>query len=277
MQQVIQFLVYTNTIVAFSAFCFYKITQTIFQFHDNHIGYFIFFSTLFCYNYMRYFHFLKLKSVRCLPVWVWVNKNIIYCISFLSAFLSLYFMLSLGLSFIKLIIPVLFILVFYSPGVKISGVQYGIRNIPIIKIFIISFVWLYVTLLLPLIYNVESFSIIVVSHAFQRFLFIIVICIPFDMRDMKVDKIKTIPNTIGIAQSKLFALFCLLITQCLLIFQLVNSYIDWPLFIALFLSFEITSIIIYFSDAKKSLFFYGIVVEGLSIIMCLFVLISNFF
>ena len=277
MQQLIQFLVYTNTMVALSAFCFYKITETIFQFHDNYIGYFIFFSTLFCYNYMRYFHFLKLKSVKYLPVWVCVNKNVIYCISFLSAFLSLYFMLLLGLSFVKLIMPVLCILVFYTPGVKISGVQYGIRNIPMLKIFIISSVWVYVTLLLPLIHNAESFNIIVVNHVFQRFLFIIAICIPFDMRDMNVDTIKTIPNTIGIAQSKFFGLFCLLITQCLLIFQLVNSSIDWPLFIALFLTFETTSIIIYLSDAKKSLFFYGIVVEGLSIIMCLFVLISNFF
>ena len=115
------------------------------------------------------------------------------------------------------------------------------------------------------------------SVLLQRFLFVLAVCIPFDIRDIKVDTIRTIPNTIGVLKSKYFGWFCVLIIQIILTIDLINNVITLPLFLALFLALELTSVVLYLSHASRSKFFYGIIVEGLSIIMCLFVLCSMYF
>ena len=133
------------------------------------------------------------------------------------------------------------------------------------------------TLLVPLLYEGYFLDYSILSFFFQRILFLIALLIPFDIRDMKVDNIQTIPNTIGEFRSKLFGWFCLFIIQVLLILDVFNSTISLPFFLALFISIELTSIVLYFTNQNKSFIFYGIIVEGLSIIMCLFVLIASFF
>ena len=100
---------------------------------------------------------------------------------------------------------------------------------------------------------------------------------PFDIRDCDADKIMTIPNSIGIVESKFFAWFCLLIIDILLIIDVVNHHITLSSFIALFISIEICALLIYYSNKNRHLLFYGFFVESLSIIMCLFVLIASFF
>ena len=115
------------------------------------------------------------------------------------------------------------------------------------------------------------------DYVFQRFLFIIAISIPFDIRDINIDKIATLPNQIGLYNSKLFAWFCLFVIDLLLVVDLINHHISAPLFFALFLSIEIASIIIYYAHSNRSNLFYGLIVEGLSIIMCLFVMLFTFF
>ena len=108
-------------------------------------------------------------------------------------------------------------------------------------------------------------------------MFVLVLSIPFDIRDVKVDIIRTIPNTIGVVKSKYFGWFCVLIIQIILTIDLINNVIVLPLFLALFLALELTSVVLYLSHSGRSKFFYGIIVEGLSIIMCLFVLCSMYF
>ncbi len=275
MTRLIKFLVYTNIFVAFSAFCLYKITEIIFEFHNPLIGAFIFFSTLFCYNYMRVFNFLKFKNRNEMPLWVYNNRVINYTMMLISGLLSIYLVYFLGVFFSLLILPAVIISLLYQLPIQLNSKSYCIRSIPLGKIFIISFVWSYITVLVPILHEKYSIDYMVVDFFFQRIFFVIAISIPFDMRDLKVDDIKTIPNRFGIYNSKLFGWFCLLIVQVLLIIDVITNKISLSVFIALFISIELTSLILYFSNQNRSFFFYGIIVEGLSIIMCLFVLISQ--
>ena len=133
------------------------------------------------------------------------------------------------------------------------------------------------TVLVPVLYFEYEMNYLVADFFFQRFLFILAIAVPFDIRDISSDIIKTIPNSFGIYRAKMLAFFCLLIIDMLLIIDLFNQVITISQFIALFLTIELTSVVLYLTNEKKSFFFYGIIVEGLSIIMCLFVLISDLF
>ena len=277
MRRYLTFLIYTNIFVACSAFCLYKITEILFQFNNLMIGGFVFFSTLFCYNYMRVFNFLKVKKHDSLPLWIQNNKSLIYVIILTSGFFLLFFCIFLGVKFLLLISPVIFVSLFYQSSINLNGHLYSIRGFPLFKIFIISITWSYITIFVPLLYEGYLVDYSVLSCLFQRILFLIAILIPFDIRDIKVDTIQTIPNTVGVFRAKLFGWFCLFIIQVFLIVDVFNYTISLPFFLALFISIELTSIVLYFASENKSFIFYGIIVEGLSIIMCLFVLIASFF
>ena len=208
---------------------------------------------------------------------IYNNKITIYCILSLSVFAILLLFFILGYDFLKLVFPAILISVLYPVSIKINNRFYSIRNIPFLKIFLIAFTWSYITVLLPLLYHDFIMDYFMLDVFFQRLLFVIAISIPFDIRDCDIDQIMTIPNTIGIVESKFFAWFCLFIIDVLLFIDVISHNITVPFFIALFLSIEICALLIYYSNNNRSLMFYGFFVESLSIIMCLFVFVASFF
>ena len=276
MYRVFQFCINTNIIVAIAALSLYKITELIFGFKDSQMSMFIFFSTLFAYNYMRINLIIDSTTTHYQSNWFKKHRKEVFFILATSAFLTCWCAHLLGFYFIKLIIIPAVICLLYPWKFNIGKHVFGIRKIPLIKIFLISFTWSYITFAVPLIHQNIEIDYIEIDFFFQRILFVIAISIPFDIRDITYDHIKTIPNTIGIYQSKLFAWFCLLVIDCLLIIDLINSIITLPYFIAFFLSIELCAVVIYFTAKNHSNMFYGVIVEGLSIIMCLFVLIASF-
>ena len=276
MDRLISFLIHTNIIVSLAAFCLYKVTEILFNISDFYIGCFVFFSTLCAYNYMSsslYLNIDKDFSFR-----VSSNKSIgTHLITLLSAIIVIYLIVLLGFVFLKLVLPLLVIGILYPLYIKINGVNYNIRSIPLFKIFLISLCWTHLTLGVPLLYHNYGIDYFFIDSLFQRFLFIVAISIPFDIRDIYIDNITTLPKSLGIWSSKLFAWFCLFIIDVLLIIDLINGVISLSIFLGLFLTIELTSIIIWISKPNNPKVFYGIMVEGLSIIMCLFVYTFNYF
>ena len=65
MHRFIQFCINTNIIVAIAALALYKITEILFGFTDFQMSFFIFFSTLFAYNYMRINLIIDSKKTNC--------------------------------------------------------------------------------------------------------------------------------------------------------------------------------------------------------------------
>ena len=179
--------------------------------------------------------------------------------------------------FLKLITPVVVVSFLYPLNVRIFNFRICVRSIPIFKVFLISFVWSYITYLMPLIYNGFEIDFNILKYFTLRFLFIFAISIPFDIRDFNVDKILTFPRLFGIQKSKCLSLLSMLVFQLIILVDLFNSQISIPMFLALFLSIELSSIVIYYTNTKRTNLFYGLLVEGLSIIMCLFVYITKFF
>ena len=277
MNRIVLFCINTNIFVSISAFCLYKVSELLFGFQNHEIGLFVFFATLFAYNYMRIPLLSSPQDESNRVMWMQNNKNVIYFLLFISGLFTICLAILLGLKFIKLLMLPVLISLSYPLLIRINNKDYGLRKIPFFKIFLISFTWSYVTLLLPNLYYDFQIDYFLISSFFQRFLFVIVISIPFDMRDSHYDYIKTIPNTLGVYRSKLFAWFCLFVIDTLLIIDIINNNITIPVFIGLFLFFELCSLIIYFTNNDQSSFFYSILVEGLSIVMYLFLLIALIF
>ena len=97
----------------------------------------------------------------------------------------------------------------------------------------------------------ELFSSLQLQIFVGQALFIFAITVPFDIRDMTRDRhnsVVTIPSIIGIWQSKLFAL------TCLIIFTLVmNSFIKLEYLLMLDI---VTGILIAFASANRKEYYF---------------------
>ena len=102
----------------------------------------------------------------------------------------------------------------------LSGFDKNLREISYLKIVVVAFVWAGFTVLIPVIDAGNEISINVVFLILQRFLIVVVLILPFDIRDVKYDAIslQTIPKKIGVEKTKKLGLI-------LIVFSLVLEYL----------------------------------------------------
>jgi len=269
------FIINTNILVAVASFSLYKVSDFLFGFNNFYLGCFVFFSTLFAYNYMRLPLIFKNENNNLKSIWLQKNKFLIYLILLISGFSSIYLCFFLGNGFFQFTMPAIIVSFLYPINFNINRKQFILRDIPLLKLLLIAFTWSYITLIVPVLYFNIEIDLFVVSSFFQRMLFVAAISIPFDIKDSQWDSIRTLPNTIGVNLSKFFAFSCLLVFDILLIINFINNDINLDYFIAVLLIIELSAVIIYYSNTKRSFVFYGILVDSLPIIMYIFIIIAS--
>ena len=86
------------------------------------------------------------------------------------------------------------------------------RGVSYLKIFVVAGVWAGVTTSIPLLANGYEFDSNLVLLFFQRMLFVLALILPFEIRDMQLDlqDVRTLPQKIGIQQTKKLGLVLLL-------------------------------------------------------------------
>jgi hypothetical protein len=120
-----------------------------------------------------------------------------------------YATMSLKLSDLLFVFPFFLLTLFYVfPGAKNFK---GLRGLPGLKLFLIALVWAGMTVLFPLRAGDVPFRVGEWVVFIQRFLLILAITLPFDIRDLQFDAegLATLPQTLGIANSKKVAFVAL--------------------------------------------------------------------
>ena len=140
-----------------------------------------------------------------------------------------------------------------------------IRKIPLLKVFYVGLVWALVNCWLTL--PEFNFPIFLIS-----FFYITALVLPFDIRDMKSDTVKTFPMIIGVQNTKYIAYSLVFISSLIGIFYLKPLYAT-----AFFLSSIVTYILIYFSENKRDDSYFSFGVETCSALPFLFLLIMEYF
>ncbi|MBP2615076.1 hypothetical protein [Chryseobacterium jejuense] len=140
-----------------------------------------------------------------------------------------------------------------------------IRKIPLLKVFYVGLVWALVNCWLTL--PEFSLPIFLIS-----FFYITALVLPFDIRDMNSDTVKTFPMMIGIQNTKYIAYGLVFISSLIGIFYLKPQYA-----VAFFLSSITTYIFIYFSENKRDDTYFSFGVETCSALPFLFLLIMEYF
>lgn len=205
LKRLFDFYINSSIHVAFAVIALVYITALEFNFvSDKTLMAFIFFASVSAYNFVKYFetaryHHRQLSGELrwILTFSVFMSIPLVYLI-FLIEFRVLLWLIALGL------LTVLYTLPLVPINVRIKN-EKGLRTIRGIKIYIIAFVWSAVTVIVPIVNEHMNMISDVWITAIQRFLLVLVLMLPFEIRDMQLDSrsLATIPQTIGIKRTRL--------------------------------------------------------------------------
>lgn len=103
----------------------------------------------------------------------------------------------------------------------------SLRDIPFLKVILISASWAYVTYWVPQWLQMKDIDIRHYLEAGLRLLLVIGLVIPFDLRDLKYDapQLRTLPQVLGPRQALQWAVFVFVLAQVWIVF----SYFIWAM------------------------------------------------
>lgn len=261
----IRFLVNSNIWIALATVCFYELSliQIGVGVQLNNTVYFLFFSTLFIYNFFRI-----LGDDKSNKQWYVKNYNytkVVSFLSFIASCVSFYFFDKQHVLLVALAGLLTFLYV--SPFTFHSSKTFNLRRLWFLKSIIVSLVWVLLTVVLPLLENNASTSDLSL-YSLEKFFFILGITIPYDIKDMLEDKssgIKTVAMKFGINKTKWISNFFLLI-GIILTLVIDENFFKSVLFVylvAMYLNYQL--------DEKKDELWYTFFVDGTIILYFLVV------
>ena len=241
----------------------------------------LFASTLFIYNISiiltkpTYPEKSEYKRIR----WFFAHNRSMVAITLISVLITGFSFLLLSFNSECLLVILSILSIGYSLPIFRKGKQkFGLRNIPGIKSALIALVWTMSCVLLP-IFEAQRHHLAEVSTQdaiiliAKRFLFIMALTIPFDIRDLFNDTksgLKTIPVMFG---EKGAYLYCqiLLIGYIVLLFLFRGDGFSRNFF-ALTLTTVLAGWLIFHSKWEKNEYYYFLFMDGVLILQYVLVL-----
>ena len=219
---------------------------------------FLVFSTVVCYNFMKYgieaekylivhktYHkIIQIFSFLCFPIAVFcffkLNSLLWFPIALLTIISGLY------------ILP-------FLPHSK------NLRTWGGFKIYLVALVWVGFTVVLPALEYELDIDWSILALMVKRFILVIILFIPFEIRDLKVDlpELKTLPQRIGIDNTKKVG-FGLIILYFLISILLDHSIVNWVVEL-IFFAVLWTALALTFKNQPK--YFASFWIEGIPIVL----------
>jgi len=229
---------------------------------------FIFFSTITGYNFVKYAGIAKLHHSSLAG-----NLRIIQIFSFVSFLALIYYALQLSVN--VLIATAILGFLTLLDALPIFGNSRNLRSLAGIKIFVIAMVWAGTTVLLPVINAQQLLNQPVLIDFFQRFCMVVVLTLPFEIRDLiyDSDSLQTIPQRIGVRKTRLFGIILLTLIVIIAIFQ--EQFRSYSL-LSLFLVCVILGVFLVGSRERQSKYYASFWVELIPVIYLGILLIMKY-
>ncbi|UJH66522.1 hypothetical protein [Allomuricauda sp. SCSIO 65647] len=242
--------------VALAVLSLYLVTLRILGLpHNFFLAGFMVLSTIVCYNFIKY----GVEAEKYLIVDNSYHK-IIQAFSFVCFGAMVYFAFQLSLDVLMAISVLTIFSVLYALPVWPNG--NSLRSLGVLKIFIVALVWTGFTVILPIIDAQVTYTWDVWILLVQRFLLILVLILPFEVRDVTFDypEVSTIPRRLGLQSTKRLGYFLVILFFGLTFLKddIQNVELMGRSFVtsALFL-------VIYLTKEKQSRYFSSFWVEGI--------------
>lgn len=230
---------------------------------DLNLLWFVFFASITGYNFVKYFGIAKFHHRR-LASWL----QVIQVFSLLCFLLMCFFAFKLSMQTI-IYIGVFAIVTFlyaipFLPKRLFMDQQKNLRSIGGLKVYVIGLVWAGVTVLLPIINSNFPLHADVWITTAQRFLFVILLILPFEIRDLNYDSLKlsTIPQKIGIRNTKILGL---ILGIAFLLLEFFKDDLDPKNSAISFVVIALTLLFLKFSKKNQNNYYSSFWVEGIPI------------
>lgn len=264
LKKLLNFYINSSIHVALSVFSLTWITLIEYNLlYDENVLYFVFYATITGYNFVKYFGVAKFHH-RSLANWL----KAIQIFSFFCFVLMCYYAFQLEKNTLTCIAIFGIITFFYAipflPKHIFLDKQHNLRSIGGLKIYLIALVWSGVTVFLPLINQQHNINTDVVLTGLQRYIFVIVLMFPFEIRDLRYDSLKlsTVPQKIGIKATKTIGVLLLIL------FFFIDFFKDEINFLSMFTLLAITVItglFLVFSKVEQRSYYSSFWVEGIPV------------
>ena len=273
LKKLTEFILFSSIFIAACAVALCIETNLLLHLPLNIISFycFVFGATLAQYN----LHYLvKTSAVKNSQRLAWSLKN--------KALHKVLFAIGIGLilfSFLSfrlhhfIILGILGAIAFlYSLPVIPIGNKKRIKDYGFIKIITLALLWTLVTVWFPVV-NFSFEKNIFVFVFLKRFIFMFVLCLLFDVRDIEIDKkenIKTIPVILGKQKSYRLAYLTL---AAFIILSVIQFYLfgSWGVLMAMLISGIITFFTIQATKKTNSDFIYLAGIDGMMLLQALLV------
>ena len=283
-KSVLDFLLFSNIFISLCAVAQALVTYQLLNVKpEKYILALLFFATLAQYN----FSILLSKPVKPQNSpfrrvrWIFSHYRLMITLTIAAtlSLIPLVFLLSVPSQILLIFLGVLSV-AYALPIFSIHDKRFGLRNIPGIKLFLIAMVWSLSTVLLPIVEMETTVGFVISSRetillVTKRFLLVVAITIPFDIRDLFQDRssaLKTIPVLLGEKKAYLFCQIILSIYLGLLF--LFTDRFDQN-FIALSLTIFLAGWLIFKSNFTKDEYYYFLYLDGILILQFLMLIAVN--
>jgi 4-hydroxybenzoate polyprenyltransferase len=277
LKKVIDLVLFGNIYVAAGAFCLVQSTCIQLGYKDRlyEYSFLVFFATLFIYNFQRIFYHPKedrsLHSVR--RKWIF-NHQLAIKVLAATGFLGVAVLFFFNDHKILLYLSPLLLLsiAYFAPFVKL-------RKSPWFKLLTLVTVWTVTTAVVPiqlgpeLITNNQN-----LLHIMVRFSFMMAICIPFDIRDLEIDRaenVLTLPQRMGVNKTRWLAVVFMFLYIFLILPEYLMDLFSFPVFIALIASAFINTIFVFRSTPERTEYFYVAGLDGTMILQGVLLMLAE--
>jgi len=197
-KQTFNFYLDASIHVAFAVTSLYFVTIKIIEGSTNwYLAGFLFFGTIVCYNFIKF-------GVEAEKYLIVVNPyhKLIQAFSFLAFTFATYFFFQLESEVWVIIFALIAVSALYA--IPLLPKLKNLRSLGGLKTFLVALVWMGCTVLLPVYDNQLLVSWDIWVLMIQRFLLVLILLLPFEIRDMKYDKpeLRTLPQRIGVEKTK---------------------------------------------------------------------------
>jgi len=201
---ILNFYVRASLHVSLAVVSFTLITYYLFEIPtDFSVLLFVCCSTLVGYNYTKHTKYLFSKQTS-------FEIKTIQIITFFALFLGAWSFFGLNLKS-KILVGFVSIFTILYAFEFFNGKN--IRNQSGIKIYVVAVCWICTTLFLPIFQSEYPINSDVLVNGIQRFLFVIILILIFEIIDLKEDspRLKTVPQIIGVKNTKIVSILLLFI------------------------------------------------------------------
>lgn len=266
LKRILDFYIESSIHVALAVYALLRITCLQLNIpYDEPVAYFSFYGTIVGYNFIKYDELARVKKIELSLTF----KTIIF-ISALSFFASVYYFFQLEqiTQFLALISFVL--TVFYTLPFK--PLHKNLRNLAGIKIYLVALAWVLVTVLLPVVNNFYDFDTVILWKSIQRFVFVFVLMLLFEINDLEHDAnyLQTIPQKIGVSKTKWLAYLLLLL---FLVLEILQRNFSLESLLPTISVVVILFLFTWFSTIKKSKYYTSFWVEAVPIFWLILLMI----